>query len=294
MANKRFEKKFLKSVARNLTASRLLYRVSTVAKVESEEDIPFWQYAFSVARPGQKVKFVASEAGTGADVRQRGKTVCMRYVDYLNKNFIICVDSDFDRFTRPGVLSVDKWIFQTYTYSFENHYCWIIGLQQTWATLGVNDFNFSTFLTEFSHIIYPVLIEMLTTKAAKKKAWNLSELCGIILSVQPNRNGVLNDNGHLLLADIANGIAAWSSSQNHPTEDACNKMKVNAVKIGLTEDTAYLFMQGHCVFDLVKRIGNTLCNKQHDFHFEVLTPSLTMCGSNEMKHIMADLRACSH
>lgn len=280
----------VRAVVRNLTAARLLYKVSTMAKVESEDDIPFWQHAFRKARPDQKVKFLASEAGCGTDVRQRGKTVCMRYANDLNRNFVICVDSDFDGFTRPGVLSAEKLIFQTYTYSFENHHCWANGLQQVWNELGICDFDFTAFLTDFSRIIYPVLIEMLTTKASKKKAWNLTEMCGIILSAQVNKKNALDNNGQLLLREIAEHIAAWSSRQNHPTEDACNKMKAYATEKGLTADTAYLYMQGHCVLNLVERIGNTLCNKQNNFHFQVLMPSLVKCESDEMNHIIADLR----
>ena len=42
----REERKRLAQFARNLAATRHLYRVSLVARVESEEDIPFWQHDF--------------------------------------------------------------------------------------------------------------------------------------------------------------------------------------------------------------------------------------------------------
>ena len=48
----------------------LPYRVNTIARVESEEDIPFWQHAFSQSRPDLKVKYLPSENGEGTDVRQ--------------------------------------------------------------------------------------------------------------------------------------------------------------------------------------------------------------------------------
>lgn len=290
MANSAKENRRIRQVARNLTASRLLYRVSTIVRVESEDDIPFWQHVFSISRPGQKVKFLPSETGSGPIARQRGKTVCMRYVGHLNKNFVICVDSDFDSFTRPGVLDKNKFIFQTYTYSFENHHCWIHSLQQYWASLSINDFDFEVFLTELSHILYPVLIEMLTIKAARKKTWNLTELCGIILSSQVNKKGRLDNNGQQLLNEIKSHLATWSKMQTHPTKVACDRMSTTAVRLGLTKDTAYLYMQGHCIFDLVLRIGNVLCNKKRNFLYEVLDPSLIHCKSAEMKHVIADLK----
>ena len=67
-------------------------------------------------------------------------------------------------------------------------------------------------------------------------------------------------------------------------------MKQAAAKEGLTEETAYLFMQGHCVFDLVLRVGKTLCNKTRDFQYEVLMPSLEHCASAEMNRILADIK----
>ena len=210
----------------------LPYRVNTIARVESEEDILFWQHAFSQSRPDLKVKYLPSENGEGTDVRQRGKTVCMRYAPYLNEHFVICVDSDFDRFTRPGTLAADKFIFQTYTYSFENHHCWADCLQSVWQPMNQSGFDFRVFLTELSRILYPVLIEMLATKAAKKKAWNLTELCGVILSVQANRAGVLDNNGALLLSEIKNKVEEWSNRQIHPTAAACGKMKADASNSG--------------------------------------------------------------
>lgn len=277
-------------MARNLTASRHLYRVSTVARVESEEDIPFWQHVFSLTRHDLKVKFLPSDNGSGSDARQRGKTVCMRYVGHLNKHFVICVDSDFDRFTRPGVLTADRYIYQTYTYSFENHHCWGEGLQQAWDALAVCDFDFRVFLTGLSRILYPVLIEMLAVKAAKRKSWSLTELCGVVLSAQVNRTGALDNNGEALLTEIAGKVNAWSSGQVHPTAAACDKMSALAASEGLAEETAYLYMQGHCVYDLMLRIGKTLCKRKHDFQYEVLMPSLERCASTQMNRVMADIR----
>ena len=289
MASKE-ERKRLSQIARNLAAARHLYRVGLIARGESEDDIPFWQYVFSQARPDLKVKYLPGESGNGTDARQRGKTVCMRYVPYLSKSFVVCVDSDFDRFTRPETLAGERFIFQTYTYSFENHHCWSDSLQARWESLDEGVFDFRIFLTELSRLLYPVLIQMLTTKAAKKKTWNLTELCGVILSVQPNRAGVLDGNGAMLLADISARVHTWCSAQVHPTETACSKMRGMASEQGLTETTSYLFMQGHCIFDLVLRIGNALLDGRHDFRYEVLTQTLAGCHSAEMNHVIADIR----
>lgn len=289
MAGKQTKKRRLSHVAKNLKASRILYRVDVMARVESEDDIGFWQFVFHQAKPGLRVKFLPSDSGKGPDSRQRGKTVCMHYVGHLDKHLVVCVDSDFDNFVRPGVLTPDKFIYQTYTYSFENHHCWSDGLQKTWIGVAEGVFDFKVFLSELSHILYPTLIEMLATKVSKKKAWNLTNLCGVILSAQVNRRGALENNGEPLLQEIENKVEGWSSHQVHPTEAACDKMKAFAAGLGLNADTAYLYMQGHCVYDLCLRIGYVLCNRMHDFEYEVLKPSLTNCASTEMSHVIAEL-----
>ena len=156
--------------------------------------------------------------------------------------------------------------------------------------MNQSGFDFRVFLKELSRILYPVLIEMLATKAAKKKAWNLTEFCGVILSVQANRAGVLDNNGALLLSEIKNKVEEWSNRQIHPTAAACGKMQADASNLGLTSDNAYLYMQGHCIFDLVLRIGRTLCNRQHDFEYEVLMQTLAGCHSAEMNHVLSDIR----
>ena len=76
----------------------------------------------------------------------------------------------------------------------------------------------------------------------------------------------------------------------HPSAAACEKMRAMATEAGLTEETAYLYMQGHCVFDLVERIGKTLCKGSHDFRYEVLMRSLKHCNSEEMKLVVADIK----
>ena len=60
--------------ARNLKASRFLYKADVMARVESEDDIAFWQKAIHTVRPNVKVKFIPAEISESNE-RQRGKTL---------------------------------------------------------------------------------------------------------------------------------------------------------------------------------------------------------------------------
>lgn len=274
------------AIARNLKSSRFLKRVDVIAYVEDKEDITFWQQTISHSRPGVKVSFIPGDC-TGDRVHT-GKTICLRYVPYLDRHFIICVDSDFDHFLNPGKLSADKYILQTHTYSWENHYCHIPELQQTWSSLSSSIFDFSEFISELNSILYPVLTSMLAAKRQRLSQWNLDSLCSEILKTQPNTHELIADNGRKLLETIKTNVDAWASRQPSVTE--VDAMQNEASSVGLTPNTAYLYMQGHCVYDLIHRIGNFLTNGKMDFRYQVMQNSLSFEGYPQADAIAADIK----
>lgn len=275
--------------ARSIKASRLLYRVEVVARVESEDDITFWQKAIHETRPNVKVKYLPAET-SGADARQRGKTICLKYKDYLDKYLIICVDSDFDKFLHAGALTSSKYILQTHTYSWENHHCQIMHLQRQWEKLAWKPFNFEYFLLALSRKLYHPLLRLLAAKSIGLSSWSLSSLCSNILNVQVNQKGLLENNGKELLEKISNGIRLWQMGQQEVSDDAEFLVMVGrASDIGMTADNAYLYMQGHCVYDLVLRMGNALCGNSHDFKYEVLDPAFYASGYNEIDLVKSDI-----
>ncbi len=276
---------------RNLKASRHLYRVDVIARVESEDDIPFWQKVIQRVRPMVKVKFIPAEV-SAENVRQRGKTLCLKLVDYLDEHFIICVDSDFDKFLRPGLLDPSKHILQTHAYSWENHHCHAEHLQMKWNEVGNLQFDFVLFLKSFSQVLYPILIGLLTAKELGIKSWSLDSLCGEILNVQVNQKERMADNAQLLLVILANKMEQWQERQQPLGKGSYSKMKQRASGVGMTADNAYLYMQGHCVYDLIMRIGNFLSNKTHDFLYEVLSASFVPDGYAEIEMINSDIKQC--
>lgn len=294
MHKKQGGRRWYSAVARNLGNTRILSKVDAVLRVESEDDIVFWRNAIHTARPNLKVKFLPCVVGGNGGIRQKGKTICMRYVNSLNSHYMICVDSDFDNFTRPGVLNRNKFILQTYTYSFENHYCYAPHLQNTWNNACVGIFSFGNFLKGLNEILYPILIPMLATKAAKKRSWVLDELCSKILCIQFNRPAFLDNDGRQLLNEIKQNLQEWASSQKKPTEASCQKMSTHAESIGMTLDNCYLYMQGHCIYNLIERIGRALCYNKSEFEYQILQFSLQLKGYNEAKKIVNDIQALLH
>lgn len=274
--------------AENIKASRLLYRVDVIARVESEDDIPFWQKSIHSVRPNVKVKFIPAELSE-SNSKQRGKTLCMKYVGYLDMHLIICVDSDFDKFLHPELLKQSKYILQTHTYSWENHHCQASNLQRRWDSLNFQQFNFKTFLVKLGQILYPALVSMLTAKSHSLKFWRLDSLCSVVLDVHVNQKGMLDDNGSPLLQVIDSNVQAWMLNQVPINGDDYGNMAKQAGVIGMGADNAYLYMQGHCVYDLILRIGNALCDKEHNFKYEVLNPAFNTAGYDEIEKVKSDI-----
>lgn len=273
---------------RNIKASRFMYRVDVVARVESEDDIAFWQKAIHHVRPTVKAKFIPAEVSESNE-RQRGKTLCMKLVDYLDEHLLICVDSDFDKFLHPKLLESNKYVLQTHVYSWENHHCQAENLQRQWRQLDCDSFDFCSFLISFSQALYPALVSLLAAKNNGMKSWRLDDLCREILDVHVNQKLMLKENGKQLLKDITTRIETWMGKQQPLAVECYEKMEKDMSDIGVTENNAYLYMQGHCVYDLVLRIGNFLCNKKYDFMYEVLTPAFSCSGYTEIEKVKADI-----
>lgn len=68
-------------------------------------------------------------------------------------------------------------------------------------------------------------------------------------------------------------------------------MQTVASSLGLNQDTAYLYMQGHCVYDLLHRIGDSLSNNRINFRYQVLEQSLTYSGYPQMDCLISDIKA---
>lgn len=200
------------------------------------------------------------------------------------------MDSDFGKFLHPEELSPSKYILQTHAYSWENHHCQTTHLQRQWKRLSYKAFNFERFLLAFSHELHRPLLRLLAAKANGLKSWSLDSLCSNILNVPVNQKDVLENDRKKLIEKISENLNSWLKPQQEAIEDAEYKtMEEKASGVGMTNDNVYLYMQGHYVYDLVLRIGKTLCANEHDFKCEVLDPAFLVSGYKEIDLVKSDI-----
>ena len=282
------ESRRVAAVARNLAASRFLYKVDAVAMVESEEDIEFWRLAFNKAKAGFKVKFLPGEI-TDTGELHKGKSICLKYKSELNRYFVVCVDSDLDKFVRPEIFALSRYVFQTHTYSWENHYCNPVELNRLYSEYGLNAFDFNAFLKDYSKLVYPALIGIIAGRCKAYRGWHLDDLSSIV-SLQVTKQGILESNGIALLDRIEANIKSWMGSQVVIPDNDWEETETLASSVGLSPENAYLYMRGHNIYDLILRIGNALSDGNHDFRTEVLRRSVSFSGYLEIENVVSDIK----
>ncbi len=275
------------SVARHHIASRKLYHVDMVILVEDVDDILFWQLCLKHVKPEKKVKFNAYSINEKG-LRETGKKHCLKYVPFLCNTLAICIDSDFDYLLDKQSVYNHPFVFQTYTYSWENHFCFAPALQTRWKKLCPEySFDFDSFISCLNTLLYTPLLQYLLLCIHKGKGFSLDELCSSVLKVHFNKAS-LSDNGARLLLDIGSSVDELLK-QYVDNKDFVS-LNENFCKKGFSEQTAYLYMQGHCVYDLINRIGKFLLNGTGmDFENQVLKSEICFDSYAQIIALQKDL-----
>lgn len=281
--------KFEEAVARNISAGTILARYDICFRVEDSVDISFWQCLLAPSTKGKKVKFFPFVQKGGK--RITGKSYIMKHIANASPNYIPCVDSDLDYLLEKSGFDASHYILQTYTYSWENHHCWHPNLQTTWTKWQKDvEFDFTEFLPSLSGILYEALVLLLTKKRLNHKGLTLGAVCNVLDKIQANSKELLENSGTALLdiikTDYQNLLEATPSEDE--IELAMTRQQLS--EKGVSSTNAYLYMQGHSVFNLVSRIGKTLMNDD-SFLYQVLMPSFNRTSEYpELLKIKKDIK----
>ena len=238
--------------------------------LEDGDDKGFWNAMLQTRHPGRYYFITHSRSPKGYDTKSCEQ--CLKYRPYLSKRFFICIDSDMRYLLKEANLDASNYICQTYTYSWENHYCEASALQRRFEKQCPDKavtFDFSTFFKELSNALYKPLLLLLYCLKNDKPDFNLRMFSACL----PNqcKRIELADNGKLLIERISKNFEQHLNSQFSKSIDFdaegryCNALDVN-------EQNAYLHVRGHNIFDLVAYIGDLLCRGTSvSFKNDVLT-----------------------
>ena len=267
-----------------------LMQSGVVASVHLEDgdDKSFWNAMLQSKRPGRYYFVTHSRSPKGYDTT--GCEQCLKYRPYLSKRFFICIDSDMRYLLQEPNLDASSFVCQTYTYSWENHYCEASALQHRFETQSpdkATTFDFQAFLSSLSKVIYKPLLLLLYCLKNDKTDFNLRMFSACV----PNqcKRDELADNGKALVERIEKNFEQYLNTSFAKSVDLdaesnyCQTLNVN-------EQNAYLHMRGHNIFDLVAYMGDLLCRGTSvSFKNDILANELPPQNYWQIKKVASDI-----
>lgn len=249
-----------KSQAQYYSGLPIITKAKASIHLEDENDKIFWKAIFDKFFPTEKFHYIPySKSADGNDTS--GCEQCLNYRPYLNKRFLICIDSDYRYLLQEADLDIDHFIFQTYTYSFENHLCVSEGLD-TVCKLSCNFdniiYNFKQFFEEFSAIIYELFIWHIALLRNNPVDFNKDEFCQLINLCHID-NDIQNQSKMLLDELRARVDTKIVELQTIHTGFDLEGEKQKYLALGVEEKNVYLYIRGHNLFTLCSSIGREVC-----------------------------------
>lgn len=240
-----------------------------VAYVESYDDVAFWRTLLSEFENEEHYFQVMLPSSTS--LAKGKKTVLMNTLntEELGRSLIACVDSDYDFLLQDATavsrkINRNPYIFQTYGYAIENFHCYAESLHEVCVQATLNDhhlLNFSVFLRRYSQIAYPLFLwNLWFYRQHDTQTFPMYEFNACVRLQDINMRhpyACLDQMAQVVsdrLADFRNRfpqyvepIATWSKE---------------LTELGLTPDTAYLYIQGHHIMDdVVLRLLIPVCTQ---------------------------------
>lgn len=263
--------------------------IKAVVMMENMEDEKFWDVQLQKCRPGNYYYVGHDNEACDSDNMPGGCTECLKYKDYLTDYFFLCIDSDMNQLLGVSGRTAANHIFQTYTYSWENHCCERNSLQNLLSSVCPNvasAFDFSKFLQEYSNAVYEPLLVLLACAKAGRTDFTVSDFRTCI--PQQSSMAEMKDNGVGLIQKIKNNFSNAISTELKTTLDIDAAISA-CVALNIDATNAYLHTRGHDIFNLVRYMGWQLCKREPvKFDKDILEKNMTStCW--EMKSIEADL-----
>ena len=252
------------------------YRASVY--LEDESDKVFWDKILQEFRPGNYNYVSYSRNGKTFG----GCTQCLKFRGFLSDKFFVCIDSDIRFQAKDKKVSAKEYILQTYTYSWENHFCYANKLQKTIeqkCPKVAGMFNFPAFLSKLSEKIYDRFLYFLVlNKRNFIKEHNVTKFIQLLPQTYSPKD--FNEQGNKYLDKILYDL--------DPYVDAIEENYYK--QIGIDRQNTYLHIRGHYIYNLIKFIGNTLCHKEDlNFETDILLNNLQTSGYWQMDNIKRDV-----
>ncbi len=273
---------YYKELALYYKNTAIMFRNDAAVHVEAAADESFWKKVFEYYHPDKTFNFITFSR-TRENAIATGCAMCLKYKDLgcLSKEFFVCIDSDYRYLLREKSIDTKNFVFQTYTYSIENHWCYPEGINKAFEKIGLNNrlFDFEVFLKWYSQALYELFIYHLLSVSKKDYIFN-KKLFRSFLNIEPVN---LKNSGKDIIDNLKAKIEPELSRVKalYPVSEF-EEIKQYYLKFGINKDNAYLYFRGHNVFEQVilkiankvkmhleRNIGDTLADEEKESFFSI-------------------------
>ena len=252
--------------ANALTSKKARRRI--VAYVESYDDIYFWRTVLSEFE-NDKRYFEVMLPSKGNLTRGK-KSVLMNFLqgEPLGRDMIACVDADYDyliqgRTAQSKRVLDSPYVFHTYVYAIENFQCYAPSLHNVCVSVTLNDhriFDFRAFFQLFSEALFPLFVwSIMLYRNGNYPRFSISDLNRI---ADPGGFNVYHPEPSL--ENVRRKVRTKINDLQREFPDAKEEYlatKADLLRLGVTPQTTYLYIQGHHLFDtVVSPILSKVCN----------------------------------
>ena len=242
-----------------------------VAYVESYDDIYFWRTVLS--RFEDDKRYFEIMLPSHKKLERGKKSVLMNLMgeksgEQLGRDMIACVDADYD-YLLQGVTLQSKivlenpYVFHTYAYAIENLQCYASSLHDACVAVTLNDhriFDFEDYLQQYSEALFPLFVwSVWAYRTGKHNRFSMSDFNRVI---DPGNTNIFNPQPTIdHLRKKVNTKVRQLQAEFPDNKEAYLKTKEDIKALGITPQTAYLYIQGHHLFDnVVVPLINKVCN----------------------------------
>lgn len=245
--------------------------------VESDEDIAFWRNVLA----DYKQFGIAFEINTPFESdHANGKQKLLTFKEKVGSHLILCVDSDLDYLhqgatAQSSLVLKNPFIFHTYTYSIENHYCYAEALHTHCVRATLNDrqvIDLEALIRLYSRSIYDLFLWLVYFQLKDPLIFTISEFKSVVSIVLEPANPMPDiDRALLDLKDRA--IAKVKDFEDQYSEETGNleRLRERIAVLGGHPENIYLFAEGHAMLDhVVLRFLEPLCGLLNKEKVEVI------------------------
>lgn len=263
--------------------------ITACIHIENKSDKRFCDGVLQRFHPGHYEYVAYSKNENGRETS--GCAQCLKYLPYLSPTFFVFIDSDMRYILGEKNIDAAHFVCQTYTYSWENHYCEARSLQDRCSKAFEKegkylDFNFAAFLHRLSETMYIPFVYTTLCLRKKQGPSSMAALCKCL----PSHCSVddLQDNGASILKSIEESLAPIMEKAKGARESLEGEQKILA-ELGIKSCNAYLHLRGHNLYNMVFGLGRAVCKKTGIQFGDILLGSIPGNDYWEMSHIGDDI-----